>query len=61
MDDVKLFMTEIQAMMDKDYRSFLMALISIETGETERALLEHMYQIYMNTDDITLLHDFFHR
>jgi len=60
MDDVKLFKAEIEEMMDKDYRSFLMALISIETGETKTDLLERMYQIYMNTDDITLLHDFFH-
>lgn len=53
------FKIQIQEMMDTDYRTFIEALISIETGKTNRDELRTLYDTYMDTDDITLLNEFF--
>lgn len=51
--------TQIQEMMDTDYRSFIEGLVSIETGETNKDKLQALYDLYMENDDATLLNEFF--
>ena len=53
------FKIQIQEMMDIDYRSFIEALVSIETGETNKDKLHTLYDTYMDSDDVTLLNEFF--
>ena len=53
------FKIQIQEMMDTDYGSFIKALISIETGETNKDKLHTLYDTYMDSDDVTLLNEFF--
>lgn len=48
-------------MMDTDYRSFIEALVSIETGETNKEVLRAVYASYMESDDVILLNDFFYK
>lgn len=59
MNTLDIFKQQIQEMMDTDYRTFIEALISIETGKTNRDELRTLYDTYMDTDDITLLNVFF--
>ena len=59
MDLAEVFKSKIKEMMDTDYRTFIEALISIETGKTNRDELRTLYDTYMDTDDITLLNEFF--
>lgn len=59
MNTLDIFKQQIQEMMDTDYRTFIEALISIETGKTNRDELRTLYDTYMDTDDITLLNEFF--
>lgn len=59
MDTVEEFKRKIKEMMDTDYCSFIEALVSIETGKTNRDELRTLYDTYMDTDDITLLNKFF--
>ena len=47
--------------MHSDYRSFVEALVSIETGETNKEVLKAVYDSYMENDDVTLLNEFFHK
>ena len=49
----------IEAMMQKDYKTFVTALISIEKDITNQEALNMMYQKYMNTDEMQLLNDEF--
>lgn len=49
----------IEEMMQKDYKTFVTALISIEKDITNQEVLDMMYQKYMNTDEIHLLNDEF--
>ena len=49
----------IEEMMQKDYKIFVTALISIEKDITNQEELEMMYQKYMNTDEMQLLNDEF--
>jgi len=53
------FKIQIQEMMDIDYRSFIEALVSIEIGETNKDKLHTLYDTYMDSDDVTLLNEFF--
>lgn len=53
------FKIQIQEMMDTDYGSFIKAFISIETGETNKDKLHTLYDTYMDSDDVTLLNEFF--
>ena len=53
------FKTQIQEMMDTDYRLFIEGLVSIETGETNKDKLHTLYDTYMDSDDVTLLNEFF--
>ena len=46
-------------MMNTDYPSFVEAFVSIETGETNKEVLETLYHRYMDRDDVTLLNEFF--
>ena len=48
-------------MMDIDYRSFIEALVSIETEETNKDKLQALYDSYMENDDVTLVNEFFHK
>jgi hypothetical protein len=59
MDSAEVFKSKIKEMMDTDYRSFIEALVSIETGKTNRDELRTLYDTYMDTDEITLLNEFF--
>lgn len=46
-------------MMQKDYKTFITALISIEKDITNQDALDMMYQKFMNTDEMHLLNDEF--
>lgn len=59
MEKFNIFKRQIEEMMDTDYRSFIVALISIETGETSQEELQDLYHTYMDRDDVTLLNEFF--
>ena len=49
----------LEEMMQKDYKTFVTALISIEKDITNQEALDMMYQKYMNTDEMHLLNDEF--
>ena len=49
----------IEKMMQKDYKTFVTALISIEKDITNQDVLDMMYQKYMSTDEMHLLNDEF--
>lgn len=49
----------IEEMMQKDYKTFVTALISIEKDVTNQHALDMLYQKYMNTDEMHLLNDEF--
>ncbi|MGY3738851.1 hypothetical protein ACWOA2_01730 [Granulicatella elegans] len=49
----------IEEMMQKDYKTFFTALISIEKDINNQDVLDMMYQKYMNTDEMHLLNDEF--
>lgn len=59
MTTLDIFKQQIQEMMDTDYRSFIEALVSIETGENSQEELQGLYDAYMDRDDVTLLSKFF--
>ena len=61
MNTLDIFKTHIQEMMDTDYCSFIKALISIETGETNQDKLQAFYTLYMENDDVTFVNEFFHK
>ena len=61
MTTLDIFKEQIQEMMDTDYCSFIKALISIETGETNIDELQDLYDSYMKNDDVTLLNQFFYK
>ena len=61
MNTLDIFKTQIQEMMDTDYCSFIKALISIETGETNQDKLQALYTSYMENDDVTFVNEFFHK
>jgi hypothetical protein len=50
---------KIEEMMQKDYQTFVTALISIEKDITNQEVSDMMYQKYMNTDEMHLLNDEF--
>ena len=50
---------KIEEMMQKDYKTFVTALISIEKDISNQYALDMMYQKYMNTDEMHLLNDEF--
>ena len=49
----------IEEMMQKDYKTFITALISIEKDINNQDALDMMYQKFMNTDEMHLLNDEF--
>ena len=49
----------IEEMMQKDYKTFVTALISIEKDINNQDALDMMYQKFMNTDEMHLLNDEF--
>ena len=49
----------IEVMMQKDYKTFVTALISIEKEINNQEVLDMMYQKYMNIDEMHLLNDEF--
>ena len=49
----------IEEMMQKDYKTFVTALICIEKDINNQDALDMMYQKFMNTDDMHLLNDEF--
>lgn len=61
MNTLDIFKTQIQKMMDTDYCSFIKALISIETGETNIDKLQTLYDSYMENDGVALVNEFFHK
>lgn len=61
MNTLDKFKTQIQEMMDTDYGSLIKALISIETGEINKDKLHTLYDTYMDSDDVTLLNEFFNK
>lgn len=50
---------KIEEMMQKDYKTFVIALISIEKDINNQNALDVMYQKYMNIDQMHLLNDEF--
>ena len=50
---------KIEEMMQKDYKTFVTALISIEKDITNQDALYMIYQKFMNTDEMNLLNDEF--
>ena len=50
---------KIEEMMQKDYKTFVTALISIEKDINNQEALDMMYQKFMDTDEIHLLNDEF--
>ena len=50
---------KIEEMMQKDYKMFVTALISIEKEINNQEVLDMMYQKYMNIDEMHLLNDEF--
>lgn len=50
---------KIEEMMQKDYKTFVTALISIEKDISNQYALDMMYQKFMNTDEMHLLNDEF--
>lgn len=61
MNTIDIFKKQIQDMMNTDYRLFVEALVSIETEETNKDKLRAVYDSYMESDDVTLLNEFFHK
>lgn len=61
MTNIDIFKQQIQEMMNTDYCSFVEALVNIETGETNKKVLESLYLTYMDRDDVTLLSNFFYK
>lgn len=55
--DYKEIYEHIGTLMEEDYKSFIMALISIEKGIEDREVLEKIYDKYMDDDDLTLLNE----
>lgn len=49
----------IEEMMQKDYKTFVTALISIEKDIDNQEALDMMYEKYMDTDEMHLLNDDF--
>ena len=49
----------IEEMMQKDYKTFITALISIEKDINNQDTLDMMYQKFMKTDEMHLLNDEF--
>ena len=49
----------IEEMMQKDYKTFVTALISIEKDINNQDALDMMYQKFMKTDEMHLLNDEF--
>ena len=49
----------LEEMMQKDYKIFVTALISIEKDITNQEALDMMYQKYMKKDEMHLLNDEF--
>ena len=49
----------IEEMMQKDYKTFVTALIGIEKDINNQDALDMMYQKFMNTDEMYLLNDEF--
>ena len=49
----------LEEMMQKDYKTFVIALISIEKDINNQDALDMMYQKFMNTDEMQLLNDEF--
>lgn len=49
----------IEEMMQKDYKTFVTALISIEKDINNQEALDIMYQKFMNTDEMHLLNNEF--
>ena len=49
----------IEEMMQKDYKTFVTALISIEKDINNQDVLDMMYQKFMNTDEMHLLNEEF--
>ena len=49
----------IEEMMQKDYKTFVTALISIEKDINNQDALDMMYQKFMNTDEMHLLNEEF--
>ena len=61
MTNIDIFKHQIQEMMNTDYRSFIVALINIKTGETNKDNLQAIYNLYMENDDVTLLNQLFYK
>ena len=57
MDEMK---KQIEEMMEKDYRTFVKALVSVETGEEDPALLSEMVEQYMKSEDWMLIDPHFY-
>lgn len=49
----------IEEMMQKDYKTFVTALISIEKDIDNQEALDMMYEKYMDTDEMHLLNNDF--
>ena len=49
----------IEEMMQKDYKTFVTALICIEKDINNQEVLDMMYQKFMNIDEMCLLNDEF--
>lgn len=46
-------------LMDNNYENFIKAMISIEKNIKNKEILDDLYSIYINNDDLNLLNDEF--
>ncbi|WP_288842739.1 hypothetical protein [uncultured Megasphaera sp.] len=52
---------QLETMMNTNYKAFIMALIAIERDMDNEAILQELYNLYMDNDRILLLNDVLYR
>jgi len=49
------YKNEIKRMMEEDYKSFVIALLSVEKNINDKVLLEYLYNRYIKNDNVYLI------
>ena len=57
--DYKTMRDRIEDMVNDNHRDFVKAIISIEKGINGESVLDKLYDIYMDKDNLNLLHEEF--
>jgi len=55
----KAMRDRIEDMVKDNYKDFVKAIISIENGINDESLLDKLYNIYMDNDNLSLLNEEF--